>query len=141
MKKILTYGTFDLFHIGHLNILRNSKEIGDYLVVAVSTDEFNEIKGKKAYYSYEDRKSIVEAIKYVDEVIPEYDWDQKPNDIKKYNIDVVVMGDDWKGNPKFEDLKKYCEVIYLPRTEGISSTKIKNDLNENKIDRCVYEKI
>lgn len=126
MKKVITYGTFDLFHIGHLNILKRAKELGDYLVVAVSTDEFNHIKGKKCAIPDNERMAIVEAIKYVDEVIPENSWDQKPKDIKEHNIDVFVMGDDWKG--KFDDLKQYCEVVYLPRTDGISTTKIKKDL-------------
>ncbi len=130
MKKILTYGTFDLFHQGHVRILKRAKERGDYLIVALSTDEFNKVKGKKSYHSYEIRKEILEAIKYVDMVIPENDWEQKIGDVLKYNIDEVVMGDDWKGNAKFEVLKKYCNVVYLPRTEGISSSKIKYDLNK-----------
>lgn len=127
MKKVITYGTFDLLHIGHINILRRAKELGDYLIVALSTDEFNYQKGKKAYYSFEQRKAILEAIRYVDKVIPEYSWEQKVEDIKKYNIDVFVMGDDWEG--KFDYLKEYCEVVYLPRTVGVSTTKIKKDLN------------
>lgn len=126
MKKILTYGTFDLIHQGHINILRRAKDLGDYLVVAISTDEFNAIKGKKAYHSYETRKLILEAIKYVDEVIPETDWEQKVTDVKAHNIDVFVMGDDWTG--KFDFLTDYCEVVYLPRTEGISTTQIKKEL-------------
>ncbi|MCR5202703.1 MAG: glycerol-3-phosphate cytidylyltransferase [Lachnospiraceae bacterium] len=126
MKKVITYGTFDLLHVGHINILRRAREYGDYLVVAISTDEFNAIKNKKAYYSYEDRKVILEAIKYVDKVIPENNWEQKIQDVKDNDIDVFVMGDDWKG--KFDFLKDYCEVVYLPRTEGISTTKIKSDL-------------
>lgn len=126
MKKILTYGTFDLLHKGHIRILKRAKELGDYLIVAVSTDEFNALKGKKAYYSYEERKEILEAIKYVDLVIPETTWDQKVKDVMKYDIDTFIMGDDWTG--KFDFLKDYCEVIYLDRTEGISTTKIKEDL-------------
>lgn len=126
MKKVLTYGTFDLLHVGHINILRRAKALGDYLIVAVSTDEFNAIKGKKAQYSYEDRKHILEAIKYVDLVIPENNWEQKSKDVINENIDIVVMGDDWEG--KFDNLKEYCDVIYLPRTEGISTTLIKNEL-------------
>ncbi|MBO2537327.1 MULTISPECIES: glycerol-3-phosphate cytidylyltransferase [Rummeliibacillus] len=126
MKKVITYGTFDLLHVGHVNILRRAKALGDYLVVAISSDEFNALKGKKAYYSYEDRKTILEAIKYVDEVIPENTWEQKIQDVKEHNIDTFVMGHDWEG--KFDFLKDYCEVIYLPRTEGISTTKIKKDL-------------
>ncbi|WP_077706354.1 glycerol-3-phosphate cytidylyltransferase [Virgibacillus dokdonensis] len=127
MKKVITYGTFDLLHMGHINLLRRAKEYGDYLIVAISADEFNALKGKKAYYTFEQRKAILEAIKYVDEVIPEYTWEQKIEDVKKHNIDVFLMGDDWEG--KFDFLKDYCEVIYLPRTVGISTTKIKTDLN------------
>lgn len=130
MKKVITYGTFDLLHTGHINLLRRAKALGDYLIVALSTDEFNKGKGKKAYYTYEQRKAILEAIRYVDKVIPEYSWDQKIEDIKKYDIDIFVMGDDWKG--KFDFLKDYCEVVYLPRTVGISTTKIKQDLNKMK---------
>lgn len=126
MKKVITYGTFDLLHVGHINILRRAKELGDYLLVVLSSDEFNALKGKKAYYSYEDRKTILEAIKYVDEVIPEYNWEQKISDVQDNDIDVFVMGHDWTG--KFDFLKDYCEVVYLPRTEGISTTKIKGDL-------------
>ena len=129
MKKVITYGTFDLFHVGHLNILRRAKELGDYLVVAVSSDKFNEMKGKKAYHSVNDRVAILEAIEFVDEVIVEEGWEQKNSDIKEHNIDTFVMGDDWKG--KFDDLKELCEVVYLPRTHGISTTKIKQDLMNN----------
>ena len=129
MKKVITYGTFDLFHVGHLNILRRAKELGDYLVVAVSCDKFNEMKGKKAYHSVNDRVAILEAIEFVDEVIVEEGWEQKNSDIKEHNIDIFVMGDDWKG--KFDDLKELCEVVYLPRTHGISTTKIKQDLMNN----------
>ena len=128
MKKVITYGTFDLFHVGHLNILKRAKALGDYLVVAVSSDAFNAIKGKKAYHSDVDRKTILEAIRYVDEVIFEESWDQKIKDVKEHDIDVFVMGDDWTG--KFDFLKEYCEVVYLPRTEGISTTKIKDDLKD-----------
>ena len=128
MKKVITYGTFDLFHIGHLNILKRAKELGDYLIVAVSSDDFNAIKGKKCAIPDYERMEIVKAIKYVDEVILENSWDQKVEDVKKYDIDVFVMGDDWKG--KFDFLKDYCEVVYLPRTEGISTTKLKNDLKQ-----------
>lgn len=126
MKKVITYGTFDLLHKGHIRLLKRAKELGDHLTVAISTDAFNAIKGKKAYTSYEDRKYILEAIKYVDEVIPETEWKQKIKDVQKYNIDVFVMGDDWTG--KFDFLKDYCKVVYLPRTDGISTTKIKTDL-------------
>ena len=128
MKRILTYGTFDLLHYGHIRILQRAKEMGDYLVVALSTDEFNATKGKKAYHSYETRKKMLEAIRYVDLVIPENNWEQKVQDIKDYKIDVVVMGDDWAGSDKFDYLKEYCEVKFLERTPGVSTTMIKNDL-------------
>lgn len=127
MKKVITYGTYDLLHVGHINLLRRARELGDYLVVVLSSDEFNAIKHKTAYHPYEDRKVILEAIKYVDEVIPEYTWEQKIQDVVDNKIDVFVMGDDWKG--QFDFLKEYCEVVYLPRTDGISTTKIKTDLN------------
>ena len=129
MKKILTYGTFDVLHRGHINLLKRAKERGDYLIVGISTDEFNAIKGKKSYYDYETRKQMLEAIRYVDEVIPECEWGQKPADILKYGADEVVMGSDWEGNEKFEALREYCDVHYLPRTEGISSTQIKDELH------------
>lgn len=131
MKTVITYGTFDLFHVGHLNLLRRAKELGDYLIVAVSSDRFNwEEKQKKCEIPDKDRMAIVEAIKYVDKVISEDSWEQKIEDVKKYNVDVFVMGDDWKG--KFDFLKDYCEVVYLPRTEGISSTQLKEDLKSKK---------
>ncbi|WP_057778474.1 glycerol-3-phosphate cytidylyltransferase [Paucilactobacillus vaccinostercus] len=128
MKKVITYGTFDLLHKGHVRLLERAASYGDQLIVGLSSDEFNAIKGKKAYTSYEDRKYILQAIKYVDKVIPENSWDQKIKDVQENSIDVFVMGDDWKG--KFDFLKDYCEVIYLPRTEGISTTKIKTDLHD-----------
>ena len=129
MRRILTYGTFDLLHYGHIRILKRARELGDYLVVAVSTDEFNAIKGKKAYHNYKTRKLMLEAVRYVDLVIPENTWDQKRDDVKTYCIDAVVMGSDWKGNENFEKLRDLCEVIYLPRTRGISTTQIKKDLS------------
>ncbi|MEK4554680.1 MULTISPECIES: glycerol-3-phosphate cytidylyltransferase [Jeotgalicoccus] len=129
MKKVITYGTFDLLHTGHINILRRAKALGDYLIVAVSTDEFNMLKHKEAYHSFEERKQILEAIRYVDEVIGEDTWDQKSRDVQKYNIDTFVMGSDWEG--EFDFLKEYCEVVYLPRTSGISTTKIKDELKNN----------
>ena len=130
MRKVITYGTCDLLHAGHINLLRRAKELGDYLIVVVSTDEFNwNEKRKKCYFSYEERKKLVEAVRYVDLVIPEENWDQKISDVKEYHVDTFVMGDDWKG--KFDFLKDYCEVVYLPRTEGISTTKIKQDLGLN----------
>jgi len=129
MKRILTYGTYDLLHYGHIRLLKRAKELGDYLIVAVSTEEFNELKGKKTYHNYETRKEMLEAIRYVDLVIPEENWEQKVDDVLKYQVDVVVMGSDWDGSDRFEYLKEYCEVIYLDRTEGVSTTKIKKDLN------------
>ncbi|WP_026693370.1 glycerol-3-phosphate cytidylyltransferase [Peribacillus kribbensis] len=126
MKKVITYGTFDLLHWGHINLLQRAKALGDYLIVAISTDEFNDIKNKKAYHSFENRKKILESIRYVDEVIPEENWEQKKDDIIREGVDIFVMGDDWEG--KFDELKEYCEVVYLPRTVGISTTKIKKDL-------------
>ncbi len=128
MKRILTYGTFDLLHYGHIEILRRAKALGDYLVVALSTDEFNESKGKIAYHSYDTRKKMLEAIRYVDLVIPENNWEQKANDVTEYHIDTVVMGSDWAGSDKFDYLKDYCEVVFLERTPGVSTTMIKNDL-------------
>ena len=129
MKRVITYGTFALLHYGHINLLRRAKELGDYLVVVLSTDEFNwNEKQKKCYFSYEDRKKMLEAIRYVDLVVPEENWDQKRSDVQKYNIDTFVMGDDWKG--KFDFLKDLCEVVYLPRTPDISTTQIKKDLNK-----------
>ncbi|QFT90684.1 Glycerol-3-phosphate cytidylyltransferase [Bacillus sp. THAF10] len=126
MTKVLTYGTFDLLHWGHINLLKRAKSLGDELIVAISTDEFNTLKNKVSYHSYENRKIILESIKYVDKVIPENTWDQKISDVVENNIDIFVMGDDWKG--KFDFLKEYCEVVYLPRTVGISTTQIKKDL-------------
>lgn len=129
MRKVLTYGTFDLLHYGHISLLKRAKRLGDYLIVGLSSDGFNSLKGKKSYYSYEHRKIMLEAIRYVDEVIPENTWDQKTEDVKKYNIDVFVMGDDWKG--KFDYLKEYCDVVYLPRTLDISTTMVKEKLKVN----------
>lgn len=129
MKRVITYGTFDLLHYGHINLLRRAKAQGDYLIVAISTDEFNwNEKGKKCYFSYEERKAMVEAIRYVDLVIPEENWEQKKTDVAKYNVDTFVMGDDWAG--KFDFLKEQCEVVYLPRTPEISTTKIKAELHK-----------
>lgn len=133
MKRVITYGTFDLLHYGHINLLRRAKELGDYLIVAVSTDEFNNNeKHKKCYFTYEQRKALVEAIRYVDLVIPEENWGQKKTDVHEYHINTFVIGDDWKG--KFDFLKdEGVEVIYLPRTPEISSTQIKSDLKQTSI--------
>ena len=129
MKKVITYGTFDLLHYGHVNLLQRAKALGDYLIVAISTDEFNwNEKQKKCYFSYEDRKRLVEAIRYVDLVIPEERWEQKITDVQEFKVDTFVIGDDWEG--KFDFLKDYCEVVYLPRTPEISTTQIKTDLKK-----------
>lgn len=130
MKRVITYGTFDLLHYGHINLLRRAKALGDYLIVALSTDEFATFeKHKQCYFNYSERKSLLEAMRYVDLVIPEEDWNQKLDDCKQYHIDTFVMGDDWKG--KFDYLQEEgIEVIYLPRTPEISTTRIKSDLQE-----------
>ena len=131
MKKIITYGTFDLLHYGHINLLRRAKKLGDYLIVALSTDEFNLQKDKISYFDYQQRKILLESIRYVDLVIPEISWEQKREDVKKYYADIFVIGDDWEG--KFDFLKdEGVEVVYLPRTEEISTTQIKEDLNKTK---------
>lgn len=131
MKRILTYGTFDILHYGHVNLLKRARALGDYLIVALSTDEFNKIKNKKSYYTYDQRKMILEACRYVDLIIPENNWEQKTEDITKYQVDVFVMGDDWKG--KFDFLKDFCEVVYLPRTPEVSTTKIKEAIKTKKV--------
>lgn len=123
MKRVITYGTYDLFHYGHIRLLQRARRLGDYLIVALSTDEFNAGKGKKSIMSFEERKEILEAIRYVDEVIPEISWDQKVEDVVEKKVDVFVMGDDWEG--KFDFLKEYCDVVYLPRTANVSSTMLK----------------
>lgn len=126
MKKVLTYGTFDLTHIGHINLLRRAKLLGDYLIVGLSTDEFNRVKGKVSIFPYEHRKIILEAIRFVDLVIPEKTWEQKVSDIEEFKVDAFVIGDDWSG--KFDFLREFCEVIYLPRTEDVSTTQIKETI-------------
>ena len=129
MKKVITYGTYDLLHYGHINLLQRAKALGDYLIVALSTDEFNwNSKQKKCYFTYEQRKRLLESVRYVDLVIPEENWEQKISDVQKYDVDIVVMGSDWAGSDRFDYLKDYCEVVYLPRTEGVSTTQIKQDL-------------
>ena len=130
-KVVLTYGTFDLFHIGHLRILKRAKALGEKLIVGLSSDKFNIIKHKNTTIPYEHRKEILESIIYVDKVIKEDSWEQKIEDVQKYNVDIFVMGDDWKG--EFDFLKPYCEVIYLERTENISTTKLKNTLSGKNI--------
>ena len=128
MKRVITYGTFDLIHYGHINLLKRAKELGDYLIVALSTDEVNwNEKRKKCYFSYQKRQQLLEAVRYVDLVIPEESWEQKATDVQLYKVDTFVMGDDWAG--KFDFLKEYCDVVYLPRTPEISTTQIKTDLH------------
>lgn len=127
MKRVITYGTFDLLHYGHINLLKRAKELGDYLVVAISTDEFNKnMKNKICVQTYEERKTILESLRYVDLVIPENNWEQKVEDIRLYKIDIFCMGSDWEG--KFDFLKNLCEVVYLKRTEGISTTQRKGQV-------------
>ena len=128
MRKVITYGTFDMLHYGHINLLRRAKSLGDYLIVALSTDEFNRTKGKECYFSYEQRRLLLEAIRYVDLVIPEASWDQKISDVQEFRVDTFCMGDDWKG--KFAFLEPYCEVVYFGRTPEISTTRIKDELGQ-----------
>lgn len=128
MRRVITYGTFDLLHYGHINLLKRARQLGDYLIVALSTDEFNwNSKQKKCFFEYEKRKHLLEAVRYVDLVIPETSWEQKINDVKLYHADVFVIGDDWQG--KFDCLKEYCEVVYLQRTPEISTSEIKSSLS------------
>ncbi|MDX5372305.1 MAG: glycerol-3-phosphate cytidylyltransferase [Pseudomonadaceae bacterium] len=126
MKTVITYGTFDVLHAGHINLLRRARALGDRLIVALSTDEFNAGKHKSALLSYENRRTVLEAIRYVDLVIPETCWEQKVTDVQRYDVDIFVIGDDWRGH--FDFLKPQCEVLYLPRTQGISSTDIRLDI-------------
>lgn len=128
MKRVITYGTFDLLHYGHINLLKRAKQLGDYLIVGLSTDEFNAIKGKKSYFSYEERKMLLESIRYVDLVIPEKNWEQKIDDVINYHVDTFVIGDDWEG--RFDYLNKYVNVIYLKRTPEVSTTAIKENLKK-----------
>ncbi|KPV96929.1 glycerol-3-phosphate cytidylyltransferase [Pseudoalteromonas sp. P1-8] len=136
MKVILTYGTFDLFHVGHVRLLERLSKLGDKLIVGLSSDEFNKGKGKSSFFSYQERAEILASCKFVDLVIPEHTWEQKETDIKKYNVDVFAMGDDWEG--RFDSLKSLCEVVYLPRTKSISTSEIKTliaELKKNDLDK------
>lgn len=130
MKVVITYGTFDLFHVGHIRLLKRLSELGDKLIVGISSDEFNKTKGKQSYFSFSERAEIVASCKYVDEVFAEHTWNQKKSDIIKFNATIFAMGDDWLG--KFDDLKSICEVVYLPRTENVSTTQIKKRLSSLK---------
>lgn len=134
MKRVITYGTFDMLHYGHINLLRRAKELGDYLIVVLSTDEFNwDEKGKKTYFSYQQRKQLLEAIRYVDLVIPEQSWEQKITDVDLYKVDTFVMGDDWKGEFDYVSDQTSADVAYLERTPEISTTQIKKDLNTKNL--------
>jgi glycerol-3-phosphate cytidylyltransferase len=124
MKRVLTYGTFDTLHYGHIRLLERARALGNYLIVGLSTDEFNAVKNKQAFHCWEERKAHLEALRYVDLVIPERSWAQKANDIRLYHVDIFVMGSDWSG--KFDELREVCEVVYLQRTNGISSTMIRD---------------
>lgn len=128
MKTVITYGTYDILHRGHINLLRRARGLGDYLIVGLSTDGFNEVKGKHAFFSYDDRLLVLKAVRYVDQIIPERTWEQKITDVVELGVDVFVMGDDWRG--EFDFLERYCEVVYLPRTHGISTTGIREQLRD-----------
>ncbi len=129
LRRVLTYGTFDLLHFGHVRLLQRAAALGDYLIVALSTDEFNLSKGKQSFYPYEVRREMLEALRYVDLVIPENSWEQKLDDVHEYHVDVVCMGGDWKGSPRFEYLREACDLMYLDRTDGISTTDVKHRLS------------
>lgn len=137
MKVVLTYGTFDLFHVGHIRLLKRLSLLGDKLIVGISSDEFNKLKGKESFFSYEERAEILESCKYVSKVFPEHNWEQKRDDINKYHANIFAMGDDWEG--KFDDLADSCDVVYLPRTKDVSTTHIKSALA--KIDHNELERI
>ena len=134
LKTILTYGTFDLFHVGHVRLLRRLKSSADRLVVGCSTDEFNQLKGKKCIFPYSDRSEILESCQYVDQVFPEESWEQKVDDIKKYDVDTFAIGDDWAGEFDFLETEGHCRVIYLPRTQGISTTDVRSTVNHLRKD-------
>lgn len=127
MQTVITYGTFDIIHVGHIKLLKRAKALGEKLIVAISTDDFNAGKHKSSLLDYDNRKTVVESIRYVDLVIPEVSWEQKIEDIKRYNVDIFVIGDDWRG--RFDFLREYCQVVYLPRTKNISTTRIKEEIS------------
>jgi glycerol-3-phosphate cytidylyltransferase len=139
MKNVLTYGTFDLYHVGHVRLLQRARSFGDRLFVGLSTEAFNQIKGKKSVFTYEERKEILESVRYVDFVFPESTWEQKIDDIKGFKIDVFVIGEDWQG--EFDFLKTFCEVVYLPRTGGVSTTLIKESRNRAPSDPATFPKL
>lgn len=128
---VLTYGTFDLYHVGHVRLLERLADMGDRLIVGCSTDEFNAIKGKRAIFSYEDRRDILLSSRFVTDVFPEVHWGQKRPDIRLYRADIFAMGDDWQG--KFDDLADVCEVVYLPRTLGISTTEVRKTVHSLRL--------
>lgn len=134
LRRVLTYGTFDLLHFGHIRLLQRAAALGDYLIVALSTDEFNALKGKTSFYPYDVRREMLEAVRYVDLVIPEDSWEQKAADVERYCVDVVCMGSDWAGAQPFEALRDKCELVYLDRTEGVSTTEVKCKLTESGKD-------
>ncbi|WP_081194817.1 glycerol-3-phosphate cytidylyltransferase [Halomonas sp. BC1] len=134
-KVVITYGTFDLLHVGHVRLLRRLKALGDTLIVGVSTDAFNAQKGKASIYPFEERREIIKSISFVDKVIPEETWDQKASDVKEYGVDILAMGDDWAG--KFDTLSSDVEIVYLPRTEGISTTDIRTVISRVEEDKLL----
>lgn len=134
-KVVITYGTFDLLHVGHVRLLRRLKALGDTLIVGVSTDAFNAQKGKASIYPFEERREIIKSISFVDKVIPEETWDQKASDVKQYDVDILAMGDDWAG--KFDTLSSDVEIVYLPRTEGISTTDIRTVISRVEEDKLL----
>lgn len=131
-KVVLTYGTFDLLHHGHVRLLQRAKAMGDHLVVGLSTDAFAETKGKKPHNNFETRKFMLKSLKSVDDVIPERSWDQKPKDIRKHRADVLVMGDNWEGNSRFASLKDRITLKFLPRTPDVSAAQTKDDSTESE---------
>ena len=130
MKKVITYGTFDLLHTGHINLLKRARAFGDYLIVGLSTEKFNAVKHKDSFFPYDERKAILESLRWVDLVIPENTWDQKESDIRKHSVKTFVMGNDWEG--KFDGLQNLCEVVYLPRTPRVSSSLFKQRILRTK---------